>query len=375
MQHYLDNSATTRVSESAAEKVIQIMTENWGNPGSLHTLGIRAEEELESSRKTIASVLGADSSEIYFTSGGTEANNLAVLGSAQWLRRRGNRIITTAIEHSSVFEAMKRLESDGFEVIFLKPQNNGEYAPEQFEEVINKNTILVSAMLVNNELGTILPVEKLRRMIDKSGAPAVLHTDCVQAFCKIPVKVKKLGADIVTVSGHKIHGPKGVGAIYVKKGLHPKPQHLGGEQEKKLRPGTEPLPLIAGMAQAVRDVNIAQDYARVSALHDHALGKLLSIKGISLNSPDSALPYIINISVGTIRSETLLHFLAAKNIYVSSGSACAKGKPSHVLSAAGLSRERADSAIRVSFAAENTGADVDALCEALQEALNTLVKR
>ena len=375
MEHYLDNSATTKVGKAVADKVCSVMTENYGNPSSLHTLGIRAEEELESARAALARSLGVSADEIYFTSGGTEANNLAVFGAVKWLKRRGNKIVTTSVEHSSVFESAKQLVDEGFDVVFVAPDENGRFSAEQFEEVIDEKTILVSVMAVNNEIGTILPIEKLRKIIDKKHSPAVLHCDCVQAFGKIPIKPAKLGVDLATVSGHKIHAPKGIGALFVKKGLHIKPIHFGGEQEKKLRPGTEPLPLIAGFGEAVRAIDIPRTYPKIKQLNEYAVKKLSAIDGIVFNSPDDALPYIINISALGVRSETMLHFLAEKEIYISSGSACAKGKPSHVLSAMGLSRDRADSALRISFSSENTEADVDALAEALSEGLNTLIKR
>lgn len=374
MEHYLDNSATTRVSETVSSEVVRVMTEIYGNPSSLHSLGIRAEEVLEGARNTVSKALGAGADELYFTSGGTEANNLAVLGTAEWMKRRGNKIVTTAVEHSSVYETIRYLEDKGFEAVYIKPDKNGHITAEQFAEVIDSKTILVSAMLVNNEVGAVYPIEKLRRIIDRAQSPAILHCDCVQAFCKIPVKVKKMQIDIATVSGHKIHAPKGVGALYIRKGLHVKPICFGGEQEKKLRPGTEPLPLIAGFAQAVYEQNPEKNYTYVKELNDYARTALATL-GVTINSPDDALPYILNMSVEGIRSETMLHFLAQREIYVSSGSACAKGKPSHVLSAMGLSRSRADSAIRVSFSTDNTKADIDALRDAIQEGQNSLIKR
>ena len=373
--HYLDNSATTKVSERAARKVMGLMTESFGNPSSLHTLGIRAEAELNAAREAIAEALAVNEDEIFFTSGGTEANNLAVLGTAQWLKKRGNKIVTTAVEHSSVAEAMAQLEENGFEIVYIKPDKSGNFNSEMFADAIDEKTIFVSVMAVNNEVGTILPVDRLRKIIDTKRSPAILHSDCVQAFGKIPVKPKKLGADIVTVSGHKIHAPKGVGAIYIKKGLHLKPLHFGGEQEKRLRPGTEALPLIAGFGEAVRELSIGESYTAVSELNKYAREKLSALDGVVINSPDDALPYIINFSLQGIRSETALHFLAEKEVYVSSGSACAKGKPSHVLEAMGLDRKLADSALRVSFSHDSTKDDVDALIEGLEEAKTILVKR
>lgn len=375
MEHYLDNSATTKVSETVAKKVYYTMTENYGNPSSLHTKGIRAEEELESARRAIAKALGVKSEEIYFTSGGTEANNLAVFGTVNRLKKRGNKIVTTAVEHSSVFEAVKNFEEQGFDVIYVKPDKSGHFFLEDFENAIDKNTILVSVMAVNNEIGTILPVEKLKKIIEVKNSPALLHCDCVQAFGKIPLKLSKTGIDLASVSGHKIHAPKGVGAIYIKKNMRIKPILYGGEQEKKIRPGTEALPLITGFSQAVKETDINVSYNYIRELSAYAKEKLKAVDGVIINSPDDALPYIINFSACGVRSETMLHFLAAKEIYVSSGSACAKGKPSHVLSAMGLDKNISDSAIRISFCKTNTKEDVDALVEALAEGLNTLAKR
>ncbi len=373
--HYLDNSATTRVSESVSAKVTELMRDNFGNPSSLHSLGIKAENELNTARGIIADELGVNDNEIFFTSGGTEANNLAVFGTVEWLKKRGNKIVTTAVEHSSVFESMAQFEEKGFDVEYVKPDENGHFTAEQFERAIDEKTILVSVMYVNNEIGTIFPVNKLKKIIERKKSPAVLHSDCVQAFGKIAVKPKKLGLDIVTVSGHKVHAPKGVGAIYIKKGLHPKPLLFGGEQEKKLRPGTEALPLIAGLGQAVKDFEINKNYDYIKSLNDYALEKLKAVDGVRINSPEDALPYIINFSALGIRSETMLHFLAQREVYVSSGSACAKGKPSHVLSAMELNRNTADSAIRVSFSKENTTDDIDALVEGVKEGLDSLVRR
>lgn len=375
MQHYLDNSATTRVSGTVSAKVAEMMTENFGNPSSLHSLGIKAENELERVRGIIADELGVSESEIFFTSGGTEANNMAVFGVSEWLKKRGNKIVTTAVEHSSVTEAMAHLEENGFEIIRVKPDESGHFSAEQFENAIDEKTVLVSVMYVNNEVGTVLPIDKIKRIIERKKSPAILHSDCVQAFGKIPVKLKKLGLDIATVSGHKVHAPKGVGAIYIKKGLHPKPLLYGGEQEKKLRPGTEALPLIAGLGQAVSEFEIDKNYDYIKSLNAYAKEKLGEIDGISFNSPDDALPYILNFSVEGIRSETMLHFLAQREVYVSSGSACAKGKPSHVLSAMKLSQNRADSALRVSFSKENTKEDIDALIDGVKVGLSSLVRR
>lgn len=375
MEHYLDNSATTQVYPQVAEKVLQLMTSKYGNPSSLHTKGMEAEEELELARHIIAKSLGAEDEEIYFTSGGTEANNLAVFGSAQALNRRGNKIVTTAVEHSSVFEAVKSLEAQGFQVEYIEPDSKGNFTAEQFRNAIDENTILVSLMAVNNEIGTILPIEEISQIIKEKNSPAILHCDCVQAYCKIPLKPKKWGIDIATVSGHKIHAPKGVGAIFLRKGVRILPQHFGGEQEKKLRSGTEPLPLIAGFGQAVKIADVSKSYDVVKELNTYARQRLSEIQGVVVNSPENALPYILSIAVLGVRSETMLHFLENFEIYVSSGSACAKGKPSHVLQAMKMDRAIADSTLRVSFSADNTKEDIDALCDAIEKGLKTLIRR
>ncbi|MGN1138926.1 MAG: cysteine desulfurase family protein [Ruminococcus sp.] len=375
MEHYLDNSATTSVYREVAEKVAEIMTVNFGNPSSLHSKGMEAEDELIKARHIIAKSLGVEDNEIYFTSGGTEANNLAVLGAVNALKRRGNKIVTTAIEHSSVYETMKQLENQGFEVTYIEPKKDGNLSIEDFKTHIDKNTILVSLMAVNNEVGSILPFDRVSKIIKENNSPALLHCDCVQAYCKIPLKLKKSGIDLATVSGHKIHAPKGVGALYIKDGVRIIPQHFGGEQESKIRPGTEPLPLICGFAKAVTMADIEKNYQYISKLNSYAREKLSTIDSVVINSPENALPYIINISVKGIRSETMLHYLEQFEIYVSSGSACSKGKPSHVLQAMKLDRDLADSALRISFSTDNTEDDIDALCDAIDNGLKKLVRR
>ena len=375
MEHYLDNSATTAVYREVAEKAAEIMTVNFGNPSSLHSKGMEAEDELIKARHIIAKSLAVEDNEIYFTSGGTEANNLAVLGAVNALKRRGNKIVTTAVEHSSVFETMKQLEAQSFEVTYIEPDTEGNINIENFKAHIDKNTILVSLMAVNNEMGNILPFDKVSKIIRDNNSPALLHCDCVQAYCKIPLKLKKCGIDLATISGHKIHAPKGVGALYIKNGVRIIPQHFGGEQEGKIRPGTEPLPLICGFAKAVTMADIEKNYQYISKLNSYAKEKLSTIDSVVINSPENALPYIINISVKGIRSETMLHYLEQFEIYVSSGSACAKGKPSHVLQAMKLDRDLADSALRISFSTENTEDDIDALCDAIDNGMKKLVRR
>ena len=356
---YLDNSATTRVCEKSAEKVLELMTQCYGNPSSLHKKGLEAQREVAHARQAVAVSLGAQPREIIFTSGGTEANNLAVLGGAAAGRRRGKRIVTTAIEHPSVLEPMRQLEKEGFEVVFLTPDADGRVPEEAVLKAVTGDTILISVMAVNNELGSIQPIEVLKKAVKRAGAPALVHVDGVQAYGKLPLRPEKLGIDLLTVSGHKIHGPKGVGALYVSKNARILPRTFGGGQERELRPGTEAAPLIAGLGAAAEELpDWRQSYSRMEKLRDYTLQKLSGLEGVEVNSPVEGLPYLLNFSALGIRSETMLHFLAQRGIYVSSGSACAKGKQSHVLKAAGLPDSRISSAIRESIE-RDTGAPVE----------------
>lgn len=370
---YLDNSSTTKPCEGAIKEINSALSEDWGNPSSLYDLGLNAQLRVDAAREKMAKMLCCRADEIYFTSCGTEGNNTAILGAANARKKRGNRIVTTAIEHPSVLEAMKRLEADGFEVVYLKPDESGSVREEDIACAINNKTILVSIMLVNNETGAIQPVAAAARAIKAASAPALLHCDAVQAFGKIEINAARLGADLITVSGHKIHGPKGIGALYIKKGVTIKPLLIGGGQEKNMRSGTESVPLICGFLGAMNEIpNIKTSYDKMRSLWLYARDILLETGLVEINSSDAALPYVLNISVTGYRSETLLHFLEAKGIYVSSGSACAKGKGSYVLTEMGLSTKRVDSALRISFSRYNTKEDADRLREAIVEATNKL---
>lgn len=373
--HYLDNSATTRVSKTAAGKAYEIMTEIYGNPSSLHLMGMNAEKELELARKRVSGALGATSEELFFTSGGTEANNTALFGAAYAKRRSGKRIVISSVEHSSVLEAAARLEQEGFEVVRIAPQIDGIIHPEDVAEAVNDDTILVSVMLVNNETGAVMPVKDIFEAARDKNDKIICHTDAVQAFGKLDFSPKKLGADLLSVSAHKVHAPKGCGALYIKRRVRIIPRQFGGEQEKKIRPGTEALPLIAAFGAACEEFDVEGNGERVAELNSYARQRLLEIGEVVINSPENALPYVLNISAGRVRSETMLHFLEKREVFVSSGSACAKGKPSHVLGAMGIDRDRADSALRISFSKLNTKADVDALCEGIAEGLGTLAHR
>lgn len=373
MAVYLDNSATTKPCKEATAAVLNALEENYGNPSSLHNIGIEAAKAVIRARQSIADMLACEKDEIFFTSGGTEANNLAVFGAAYANRRKGNRIVTTAIEHESVMQSIDRLEEEGFEVIRLMPDKSGNISLRDLAEAINEKTILVSMMYINNEVGSVLPVEKIKKLVLKAGAPALIHTDCVQAFGKTEVKPKKLGADLVTITAHKIHGPKGVGALYIKKGVRILPRTFGGEQEKKIRPGTEASPLIMGFGAAVAALpDLKEQSRKITELNSYAKSKLKETDGIIINSGDEASPYIINLYIPTfMRSQTVLQELSANyGICVSNGSACAKGKKSHVLSAMKLSSEIIDKSIRISFSRYNTKEDINRLIDALKDIIN-----
>lgn len=370
---YLDNSATTKPCEKAIQNINLALSDAWGNPSSLYNMGFQAQMLVDDTRKAVSAMLHCREDEIYFTGSGTESNNTALIGAAHARQRRGKRIVTTAIEHPSVLETIKRLEDDGFEVIYLKPQANGMVCAEDIKNSVNKDTILVSIMLVNNETGAIQPIKAAADAIKASGAPALLHCDGVQAFGKMPINLNELGVDLFTASAHKIHGPKGVGVLYVKKGVTIKPLLTGGGQEKNMRSGTEAVPLIYGLKGAVDSLgNISENLKKQKELLSYAKDCLTDTGLVTINSSDESLPYVLNVSVDGYRSETLLHFLEAEGIYVSSGSACAKGEGSYVLRGMGLSRKAVDSALRISFSRDNTKEDIDALKSALISATQKL---
>lgn len=373
---YLDNSATTPPCPEAAQAVLRMMTDCYGNPSSLHAKGMEAQRVLDDARSVIAQTLHARPDELTFTSGATEANNLALFGAAYARRRRGNRIVISAVAHSSVTESAAQLEKEGFEIVRIAPDATGQIDPERFADAVTPRTILTSMELVNNETGAVQPVSVMARAVKRVGAPALIHVDAVQALGKLPVQPQKLGAQLLTVSAHKIRGPKGIGALYAAHGTHLIPRVFGGEQERKLRPGTEAMPLIAGFGAAVRALPpLPAVQTHMAALRAQLLCQLAEMPGITVNSPADGLPCIVNFSVPGIRSETMLHFLAARGVYVSSGSACARGHKSHVLTAMGLPADRIDSAIRVSFGYQNTADDVNQLTAALRDGLQTLTRR
>lgn len=371
---YLDNSATTKPCKKAVEYMNKALTDNWGNPSSLHILGMNAEDIVNASRKSVAKMLSAKDSEIIFTSCGSEANNMALM-SVLARKNRGNRIITTTIEHPSVLETAKRIEGYGFEVVYLKPQNNGVISLDDLKAALNDKTLLVSIMLVNNEIGTIQPIEEAARLTKQLSPFAYFHTDAVQAFGKMPINAARLGVDMLTASGHKIHAPKGIGFLYKNQKCHIAPFITGGGQEDGMRSGTESVPLIASLQGAIEDLpNLQPRLQQMREIYNYAKELLSSDSDIVINSFDDGLPYILNISMPGYRSETLLHFLESREIYVSSGSACAKGNQSYVLKELGLADKLIDSMLRISFSHTTQKQDIDQLYEALKVAKGQLRK-
>ena len=362
---YLDNSATTKPCKKAVEYLNNALTENWGNPSSLHILGMNAEDIVDASRKAVAKTLNAKESEIIFTSCGSEANNMAFM-SALYRKNRGNRIITTTIEHPSVLEAAKRMEGLGFEVIYLKPSASGVISLDDLKSALNEKTLLVSIMTVNNEIGTIQPIEAAVKLTRQLSHFAYFHTDAVQAYGKMHINAQKLGVDMLTASGHKIHAPKGIGFLYKNQKCHLAPFIVGGGQEKGLRSGTESVPLIAALQGAVEELpNPIAQLLKMRELYNYAKEKITLDGDVIINSFDDGLPYILNVSIPGYRSETMLHFLESKGIYVSSGSACAKGSTSYVLKEIGANEKLQDSMLRISFNHTTTKDDIDKLCDAL----------
>lgn len=366
---YLDNASTTKPCVEAVSAINNVLINNFGNPSSLHKLGVEAEIEINKARKIIAAALVADPECVYFTSGATESNNLAINGIVQNYGKRRKKIITTAIEHPSVAEPIKRLEEMGFEVVRIQPNPNGEIEYELIISALDDNVCLVSCMLVNNENGAILPIKKAFTYIKRNYPEIITHCDAVQGFMKIPFKVSQLFADVISISAHKINGPKGIGAIYIKKGIRVSPQINGGGQEKKMRSGTESVPLIAGFGAAVefKMHTVLQRLDYVQGIKNYFLEKVEELNGITVLSSADASPYITTFAVEGIKSETMLHFLESKEIYVSSGSACSKGKKSEVLKAFKVNEKLLDFAIRISFSDETIKEEIDALIEAIKE--------
>jgi len=374
LECYFDNSATTKPTKAVVDAMVEVLTSDFGNPSSLHALGDAASAKLEASRAELSKCLGCQPEEVYLTSGGTESNNISIMGAAHALRRRGNRIVTTCIEHPSVLMCMDRLEEEGFEVIRLPVLENGLISEEDLNKSIDDKTILVSIMYVNNEVGSIQPIKAAKAAIKRAGAPALLHVDAVQAFGKLPCKVNSLGVDLMSVSSHKIHGPKGQGALYVKKGVRLVQYVLGGGQENGVRSGTHGMPGIVGMGTAVSEIgDIEENSKKVAELKSTLLKELETEENLVINSKGD-FPYILNISLLGVPAEVLRNFLSECGAYVSTGSACSKGHRSYVLTSMGLDPKVIDSAIRISFSRFNTEEEVLYLASCLKRANKSLRK-
>lgn len=370
MFHYLDNAATTQTRPEAAQAAVTAMTEEWGNPSSRYAFGQEASGRLKEHRAQVAAGLGCRPEEVYFLSCGTEGDNWAIAAAVEKNRRKGKHIITTAIEHAAVLEPIRELERQGYEVTWLQPDQQGIITAEQVEAALRPDTILVAMMLVNNELGTVLPVAETARAIRAARCPALLHCDAVQGFLKVPFTPEGLGVDTLAVSGHKVHAPKGIGALYIRRGLRLPPLIRGGGQEEGLRSGTEPTAQTAAFAAAVEAgrASLERDLAHMRELKDYAARTLREqVPGLELIGAGTA-PHILPVTLPGYKSEVVLRFLSDRGIYVSSGSACHKGKPSHVYAALKLPKPQMDGILRISFSYDTAREDVDALVQGLKEA-------
>ena len=373
MEYYFDNAATTRVCPEAAEAALKMMTETYGNPSATYTLGREAKGAVDLARSQIASALGCKPDQLYFTSCGSEGDNWAILSGARMMRRKGMHVISSQVEHDAVRRSLDALEKEGFEVTRLQPNALGGIDPEQVTNALRKDTVLVSLMMVNNETGAITDISAIARAMKKAGSEALLHTDAVQGFLKVPFRADRLGADLITISGHKIHAPKGIGALYIRDGLKLPPYILGGGQERGMRAGTEATPQIAafGAAAKLGKEQMQSALSRMTQLRQHVVETLSSALPDMLVLGGGA-PHILSISLPGYRSEVLMNFLEARHIYTSKSSACKKGGRSHVLEAMGLPARVIDGALRISFSRYTTPEDTDALCQALIEAHNSL---
>ncbi|SCY01380.1 cysteine desulfurase [Alkaliphilus peptidifermentans DSM 18978] len=361
MEAYLDNAATTKVKPEVMDVVKIAMTEMYGNPSSLHRKGVEVEKSIKEARKIVAKAIGGKDQEIYFTSGGTESNNIAIRGMVEATRRRGNHLITTKIEHPSVLNTFQYLETKGCKVTYLDVDKRGFISLQQLEDTIAEDTVLVSIMHVNNETGSIQPIKEISQLIKRRNKEILFHIDAIQSFGKIQFNVEEIQLDGLSISGHKIHGPKGIGALYIKKGVKVKPIVTGGGHELGIRPGTENVPGIFGLGEAVKLIFTDQNQyiKNISSLKNHFYSWLDNqLEGVTFNSEnnDSFAPNILNVSFSGVKSEVLLHSLEGEGVFVSSGSACSSKKRgySHVLTAMGLKDEQIDSAIRFSFSDTNT---------------------
>ena len=369
---YLDNSATTKPCPEAVEAMTSALTEGWGNPSALYGFGIDAARQMRNARAKVAAAMGAEQDRIFFTSGGTEADNWALFGAAKRFGKKNKHIITTAIEHHAVLNCVKELEAQGFEVTYLQPDNKGNISVEDLKSALRKDTFLVSIMMVNNEVGSVMDIAAMAKLTHKMCPDAIFHTDAVQGFMKVPFTAKTLGADLITVSSHKVHGPKGAGALYISPRLKSFPPLLvGGGQENGYRSGTEATPAIFGFAAACAAVQstFRKDFASEKAILDYLIEKVSSFEGVVINGAHHA-PHILCLSIPGVPTQNTINLLQNDGICVSAGSACAKGYRSHTLTAMGLSPEVMDSSFRISLSRETTTEEIDKLLAGIQSVLN-----
>ncbi|MBR4413180.1 MAG: cysteine desulfurase, partial [Lachnospiraceae bacterium] len=375
MECYLDNSATTKAFDEVIEAVKSEMSEYYGNPSSMHIKGFEAEKKIKETTKIIASTLKCDESEIIYTSGGTEADNMALIGIARAYKRSGKHIITSSIEHAAVLQSAEFLKEEGYEITYLPTDSKGVINLEELENSIREDTILVSVMGVNNEIGTVEPIEKISEIIKKKNPNTLFHVDAVQAYGKIKLIPKKMGIDLLSVSGHKIHGPKGIGFLYVSYKVKIKPIIFGGGQQKNMRSGTENVCGIMGLGTAVKRIfdNFDEDTARMKELREYMIKGLSECEGVTINGAcaEGSAPHIVSASVKGVRAEVLLHSLEEKGIYISSGSACASNKPavSATLKAIGVDKDLLDSTVRFSFSVLTTKDEIDYALENFKETI------
>lgn len=372
---YLDNSATTKPCQAAVEAIANAMTENWGNPSALYGFGIDAARELRSARRRLAAAMGAEPDRVFFTSGGTEADNWAVFGAVKRMGKRGKHIITTAMEHHAILNCMKELEAQGFEITYLTPDALGNITVDALKAALRRDTILVSVMMVNNEVGSVMPIAQMARLTHRMCPDAIFHTDAVQGFLKIPFQAKSLGADLISVSSHKIHGPKGAGALYISPRLKSFPPLLqGGGQEGGYRSGTEATPAIFAFAAAAAEGagTMAGDTAREKQLLEELCSRLSELQGVVINGSHQA-PHILSLSIPGLPTQNSINILQDADICVSAGSACAKGHRSHVLSAMGVDGAVIDGAFRVSLSRETTVEELDRLVDVIRNQLITRI--
>ena len=379
MEAYLDNSATTRVFDEVADLVVKVMTEEYGNPSSVHHMGHMAYDRVNGARETIAATLKCEPSEILFTSGGTESDNTAIIGVARANKWRGKHIITTSVEHPAVYETCGYLEKEGFEITYLPVNEEGVISLEDLKNAIRKDTILVSMMFVNNEIGSVMPIEEAGKLIKSINPDTYFHVDAVQAYGKLQIRPRRMNIDLLAVSSHKIHGPKGIGFLYIKKGTKITPINYGGGQQKGMRSGTENVPGIAGMALAAKmcDEHLKAEKDKLYELKEYLVQSLNDkLTDIKINGPKGrdGAPHIVSVSIRGLAAETILNMLSSKGIYVSAGSACASNNPhiSGTLQSIGLESDLLESTIRISMSFMTIKEELDLLVDTLSEQVDTM---